>query len=637
MKRFIQLLFISISLLLISCSEDSIENSSQKTPLTFKLEFSKQEASTGVSTRNIYNSVLEENNFINIDTLNLEGFVNEGFEGPDYKVQYVYEFQNRVLTWRSVDGTFIYVEDVYPPQEKYTFKMYSGAKNIVKDQRQDKNYLRADRLEGDASFVEIEKRLSCSLYHVNSGIELSFIEKEGNQINLENKLANSTVKFFTNVGEVFANRLDVEIQTKASIPAKYYNHIFRILVPKNSFADDIISFSIINNSDSTDVRNGSLQYELQGGYVLKLSVTMPLNKKEIIVEPEPNLEPEPEVPVNIDFGVNVVLDSLTKGTLIDTLKYTDLSKIESITIKDGLIYRKDFQDLQSIVKNLISLKECDFGNTTFGDDDFYDRFIPNHLFENNQKITRFIFPKLTGSIGDYSFRNCINLSSLVFPSSLEYIEFAAFEGCSNLKGSLNFNEGLTYIGEYAFADCVNITGNLLLPKSLIAIGIAAFFNCSGLGDYIKIEDSVEIIGNYAFSRCSNLISLSITSKTPIGNSSFSRCEKLSDIDISSESIGERAFEDCKKLYRVHIRNSLKRLSERAFLNIGEGTNVLDPTRPYGDASQLIIYFYSTVDVPELNAKVFPTNFFCSVPKGAYNLYKDKGYETDKIKLVERTN
>ncbi len=55
-----------------------------------------------------------------------------------------------------------------------------------------------------------------------------------------------------------------------------------------------------------------------------------------------------------------------------------------------------------------------------------------------------------------TFENCINLTSVTLPESLEFIQPMAFAGCTNLK-TLNLPESVTEIGGLVFDGCTNLT------------------------------------------------------------------------------------------------------------------------------------------------------------------------------------
>jgi len=104
------------------------------------------------------------------------------------------------------------------------------------------------------------------------------------------------------------------------------------------------------------------------------------------------------------------------------------------------------------------------------------------------------------SIGDYAFRNCLNLTTADFPVA-------------------------TSIGEYAFNRCSNLT-TADFPVTT-SIGEYAFQNCSKLttADFPVVTS----IRAYAFNRCFNLTTADFPVATSIGSNAFTSCTALTTL------------------------------------------------------------------------------------------------------------
>ena len=106
-------------------------------------------------------------------------------------------------------------------------------------------------------------------------------------------------------------------------------------------------------------------------------------------------------------------------------------------------------------------------------------------------------------------------------------------------------EGVTSLPKNAFAACINMT-SIVLPSTVTMYGEGAFSGCKSLTEY-EILPNVSIIGTAAFSGCTGLEKVTIGDGVRrIGNSAFANCEKLSGIQIpdSVRSIGDNAFIYC---------------------------------------------------------------------------------------------
>lgn len=78
--------------------------------------------------------------------------------------------------------------------------------------------------------------------------------------------------------------------------------------------------------------------------------------------------------------------------------------------------------------------------------------------------------------------------------SVNSIGFAAFAGCGNLT-NIVIPDSVAFIDDYAFMACNKLT-DIVIPNGVTSIGNSAFYNCSGLTS-ITIPNSVKYIGDSA--------------------------------------------------------------------------------------------------------------------------------------------
>ena len=84
------------------------------------------------------------------------------------------------------------------------------------------------------------------------------------------------------------------------------------------------------------------------------------------------------------------------------------------------------------------------------------------------------------AINSYCFENCVSLTSIIFPSSLEKIGNLAFGYCTSLTSvDLSRSTNLSYLGADAFKECSLLT-LISFPSSLSYIDSVCFENCINL-------------------------------------------------------------------------------------------------------------------------------------------------------------
>ena len=103
--------------------------------------------------------------------------------------------------------------------------------------------------------------------------------------------------------------------------------------------------------------------------------------------------------------------------------------------------------------------------------------LPDVLNKTVTTLTAADFIGVT-QIPNYAFQNCIDLTSVEFPSILQTIGNSAFESCNSLT-SITIPDIVTTIGNYAFYKCTRLT-SITIPKGVTSIGGSAFASCDSL-------------------------------------------------------------------------------------------------------------------------------------------------------------
>ena len=175
-------------------------------------------------------------------------------------------------------------------------------------------------------------------------------------------------------------------------------------------------------------------------------------------------------------------------------------------------------------------------------------------------------PDSVKDLGEAVFFECRNLTNIVLPQNLTYINNSMFAFCDSLTNeSFSIPNSVSVIGSNVFNNCQSLT-SIQLPDGLQKIGENAFNECSNL-ESIVVPQNVTVIESRVFNNCSKLRDVQLSSNLKIiNNDAFNGCISLEKIDFPSTltSIGSYAFNNCEKLYDIFIPSSVTNISEYAF-------------------------------------------------------------------------
>lgn len=112
----------------------------------------------------------------------------------------------------------------------------------------------------------------------------------------------------------------------------------------------------------------------------------------------------------------------------------------------------------------------------------------------------YTLPSATESVGEYGFKKCDGIGSVVLNSDCGLSE-GSFYHCSNLKKAV-FAEGLAHIPDYCFFGCV-LLEELALPEGVEKVGDYAFFGCVGMKKLV-LPSSLSSVADTAFDCCTGI-------------------------------------------------------------------------------------------------------------------------------------
>ena len=154
-------------------------------------------------------------------------------------------------------------------------------------------------------------------------------------------------------------------------------------------------------------------------------------------------------------------------------------------------------------------------------------------------------------LGEYAFEDCVKLTSVSLPSTLETWDSTVFDGCTSLaevniaEGNSNYSsqDGIVYSADGAvlvYYPIGRTETTFTIPSFVAEIGEYAFEGVQTLAEVI-IPENVTTINSYAFSLCAALKSVKVLAPVEtIGYRTFFSCNALESVTFSE---GTTTLED----------------------------------------------------------------------------------------------
>ncbi|MBQ4268587.1 MAG: leucine-rich repeat domain-containing protein, partial [Clostridia bacterium] len=256
----------------------------------------------------------------------------------------------------------------------------------------------------------------------------------------------------------------------------------------------------------------------------------------------------------------VIPDSVTS---IGSSAFDGCSGLTGVEIGDSVtsIGRSAFYNCSSLTSVYIT-DIAAWCNISFKGDSANPLYSAENLYLNNELVTELEIPDTVTKIKADAFAHFRGLTSVVIPDSV------------------------TSIGSSAFYYCRSLT-SVVIGKSVTSIGDSAFVGCNSL--QYNVKDNLKYLGskdNDYFALITvvnqNLSSYKIDENTKIiADSAFEDCNRLARVTIpdSVTSIGNAAFYDCDSLTSVYYKGALENWDK---ISIGcyYNSNLTDATRYY---------------------------------------------------------
>lgn len=173
-------------------------------------------------------------------------------------------------------------------------------------------------------------------------------------------------------------------------------------------------------------------------------------------------------------------------------------------------------------------------------------------------------PHSIAKLGDFAFRDCMGLTTLILPNSVTFVEGSSFAGCSGLTSIIVDNGNPLYDSRDNCNAIINTDQNVLIvgckntiiPNSITGIGMLAFSGHTDITN-MPIPNSITTIGREAFSYCSGLNNINIpNSVTTIYPDAFYKTGWYND-----QPDGVLYLDNCCLGYKGNIVNGALELDE----------------------------------------------------------------------------
>lgn len=262
------------------------------------------------------------------------------------------------------------------------------------------------------------------------------------------------------------------------------------------------------------------------------------------------------------------------GSLHTILTQTELLELTELKLS-GTIDARDFKTMRDSMPELSKIDLLDATiveysgtlGTAGGDNTYPANEIPMNAFTAGEKLSSFILPYSTQSVGTLAFAGCKNVLSIQIPPNVTKINNLGFVACTGIIGTLNIPASVKYIGDNAFGLCESIQ-KVQFSEGLDSIGMLAFSNCISLTE-LELPKSIRAIRDKSFAGCKNLQSVILQGTNAIiGLNSFVDCKRLQSVQVLEgvTTIEKYAFSNLDSIQTVTFANGIQKIDEYAFGN-----------------------------------------------------------------------
>ena len=196
-----------------------------------------------------------------------------------------------------------------------------------------------------------------------------------------------------------------------------------------------------------------------------------------------------------------------------------------------------------------------------GDDYFLQYYtksnvIGQFMFKDCRNLTSLILPPETEQIKEFAFQSCVSLQQFILPSFVRDIQPRAWESCHSLKAIFVAKANEYFTSKDGILYDKNLTTLICYPTDYQAVEF-----------YVPQE--IQTIYPYAFSESSLLLNVTLPKQLKrMRSNSFFNCRMLRSVTIPEgvEDIGNNAFSGCKELSQANLPARFQQEYNRIFTN-----------------------------------------------------------------------
>lgn len=193
--------------------------------------------------------------------------------------------------------------------------------------------------------------------------------------------------------------------------------------------------------------------------------------------------------------------------------------------------------------------------------------IDNKVFEGCKYIETVKFPVSNQlmDIGDYAFKDCTALKTIVLPEGLDTMGYRAFGNCTSLTEftiPATVTAGTEIFGtKNSVKKVIFGTGMVTVPQQILKYAYSV--------EEVVLPEGIKTLSYQAFYKCKALKSVVLPSTlTAINKSVFNGCTALASVSMpaSLKTIKDYSFKNCTSLLTLEIPKKTSTIGTLAFVN-----------------------------------------------------------------------